>query len=66
MTSQISYTSRIKKTKCIDSDFVIVLNSIESFTCQDAGLPILPVVVSQYEFYDVGRKRFDCGECLVK
>jgi len=32
----------------------------------DAGLPILPVVVSQYEFYDVGRKRFDCGECLVK
>jgi len=32
----------------------------------DAGMPILPIVVSQYDFYDTGRKRFDCGEVIVK
>ena len=40
-------------------------NSIASFP-QDAGMPILPIVVSQYDFYDTGRKRFDCGEVIVK
>ena len=43
----------------------MVPNSIR-IVPQDAGMPILPVVVSQYDFYDVGRKRFDCGEVIVK
>ncbi len=32
----------------------------------DAGMPILPVVVSQYDFFDIRTRRFECGGAVVK
>ena len=32
----------------------------------DAGMDILPIVISEYDFLNTKKKRFECGEAIIK
>ena len=32
----------------------------------DAGMDLLPVVISEYDFLNPRERRFDCGEAIIK